>query len=179
MKQTTLNKTKKTALMGILFALGLALSFFEGAIPALPFLPPGVKPGISNIIVMFAASCFGIIPAIVLAVLKSLFVLITRGFFSFLLSFSGGFASALIMGILIKYSTNKIGIIGVSVIGAITHSSAQLVVFSCLMASPVPFAWLPLIILSTIAMGILTGSIFWLVFPFIKSFNPDSLGHNL
>ena len=38
-------KARKTALLGILCAQAIALSFLENLIPSLPFLPPGAKPG--------------------------------------------------------------------------------------------------------------------------------------
>ena len=34
-------KVKRLALMGLLFALAMALSFLESLLPALPMLPPG------------------------------------------------------------------------------------------------------------------------------------------
>jgi heptaprenyl diphosphate synthase len=45
---STENKTKRVALLGILGAQALAVSFLEGLLPALPGLPPGAKPGFST-----------------------------------------------------------------------------------------------------------------------------------
>ncbi|NLX93720.1 MAG: Gx transporter family protein, partial [Clostridiales bacterium] len=45
--------TKKIALLGILGAQALALSALENLIPAFPGLPPGAKPGLSNIVTMY------------------------------------------------------------------------------------------------------------------------------
>ncbi len=45
-------KVKRLALMGLLFALAMALSFLESLLPALPMLPPGIRLGLSNIITM-------------------------------------------------------------------------------------------------------------------------------
>ena len=53
-------KARKTALLGILCAQAIALSFLESLIPALPFLPPGAKPGFSNIVTMFAVLTLGL-----------------------------------------------------------------------------------------------------------------------
>ena len=36
-------KVKRLALMGLLFALAMALSFLESLLPALPMLPPGIR----------------------------------------------------------------------------------------------------------------------------------------
>ena len=47
-------KVKRFALMGLLFALAMALSFLESLLPALPMLPPGIRLGLSNIVTMYA-----------------------------------------------------------------------------------------------------------------------------
>ena len=67
------------ALTGLLAALALALSFLEGLLPPLPFLPPGAKLGLSNIVTMYAAGTLGLPCAIFLALLKGGFALLTRG----------------------------------------------------------------------------------------------------
>ena len=43
-------KARKTALLGILCAQAIALSFLESLIPALPFLPPGAKPDRKSVV---------------------------------------------------------------------------------------------------------------------------------
>ena len=67
------------ALTGLLAALALALSFLEGLLPPLPFLPPGAKLGLSNIVTMYAAGTLGLPYAVFLALLKGGFALLTRG----------------------------------------------------------------------------------------------------
>ena len=71
-------KARKTALLGILCAQAIALSFLESLIPALPFLPPGAKPGFSNIVTMFAVLTFGLPQAMCITVFKALFALARR-----------------------------------------------------------------------------------------------------
>ena len=51
---------RRAALAGILGAEALALSWLEALLPAFPFLPPGAKPGLSNIVTMFAVSTLNI-----------------------------------------------------------------------------------------------------------------------
>ena len=72
-------KVKRLALMGLLFALAMALSFLEALLPALPMLPPGIRLGLSNIVTMYALFVLGPVSGYTIAVLKSLFVLLTRG----------------------------------------------------------------------------------------------------
>ena len=65
--------------MGLLFALAMALSFLESLLPALPMLPPGIRLGLSNIVTMYALFVLGPVSGYTIAVLKALFVLLTRG----------------------------------------------------------------------------------------------------
>ena len=44
---------RRVALLGVLFALAAVLSLFEGALAGAMGLPPGVKPGLANTVVMF------------------------------------------------------------------------------------------------------------------------------
>ena len=90
-------KARKTALLGILCAQAIALSFLESLIPALPFLPPGAKPGFSNIVTMFAVLTFGLPQAMCITVFKALFALATRGATAFFMSLAGGVLSTLAM----------------------------------------------------------------------------------
>ena len=72
------SKAKTVSLYGILGALALVLSLFEGMLfPELPFLPAGAKLGLSNIVTMFAASLSGLFGALYITALKALFAFIT------------------------------------------------------------------------------------------------------
>ena len=100
-------KTQKIALTGVLAAQALALSFLENLLPALPFLPPGVKLGLSNIVTMFCAGSLGFTTAFCVTVIKSLFVFLTRGATAFFMSLGGGLLSTLAMCLMIKFVKNK------------------------------------------------------------------------
>ena len=52
-------KTRRVALMGLLFALSVVLSFLEGTLTPLLGLPPGVKLGLANVVVMYALFFLG------------------------------------------------------------------------------------------------------------------------
>lgn len=66
--------------MGIMGALALVLSFCENMlIPDIPFLPPGAKPGLANIVTMLVASVSGFTGAMCITLTKAIFALITRG----------------------------------------------------------------------------------------------------
>ena len=62
---------KQIAVMGMLTALSSALSFLEWLLPPVPGLPPGVKLGLANVVVMFTAFSLGRKNAYTLSLLKS------------------------------------------------------------------------------------------------------------
>ena len=99
----TKTKSYKAAFTGIAAAVAITLSFLEGLIPTAAFMPPGAKAGFSNIAVMFAASEFGLIPALSVTLLKSLFVFLTRGATAFFMSLAGGVLSTLVMYLLFLF----------------------------------------------------------------------------
>ena len=90
-------RTRKTALLGMLAAAALALSFLENLIPGLPGLPPGAKPGFSNIATMAAAAQLGFAGAFPITLLKAGFAGLTRGATAFFMSTAGGVLSMLVM----------------------------------------------------------------------------------
>ena len=63
-------KTRRVALMGLLFALSVVLSFLEGTLTPLLGLPPGVKLGLANVVVMYALFFLGRGSAFTLVLLK-------------------------------------------------------------------------------------------------------------
>ena len=89
-------KTRHIALSGLLFALAMALSFIEGSL-VIPGLLPGMKLGLANIVVMYALFFMGIKQALVLDVLKALFVFLVSGFTAGFLSLCGGLLSLLVV----------------------------------------------------------------------------------
>ena len=92
-------KTRRIALSGLLFALAMALSFIEGTL-TIPGLLPGMKLGLANIVVMYALFFMGPKQALVLDVLKALFVFLVSGFTAGFLSLCGGLLSLLVMWVL-------------------------------------------------------------------------------
>ncbi len=154
---------QKTALLGILFALSLVLSLFEMALPAMPFLPPGVKLGLSNIVVMYTLFFLNLPSALCIAVLKSLFVLLMRGGVAFAMSLSGGLCSSLMIWALghIKGLSYPF----LSVVGALFHNIGQLLMACFILTSLNVLYYLPILAVSGVLTGLVTGLLFNLVAP--------------
>lgn len=131
-------------------------------------MPPGAKPGFSNIITMFAAGSIGLPCALLIAVVKGAFAFITRGATAGIMSLSGGILSAAAMYFLMKYARKVLGLIGISVICALCHNAGQLAaaVFITDTASIVYYA--PALALFGIITGTLTGIILKAVIPALE-----------
>ena len=117
-------KSEKIAVCGLLGALALVLALLEGMLPPLPGLPPGAKPGLSNIVTMFAAGSLGLPYALAVALVKGVFAFLTRGVTAGLMSLSGGLLSTLAMWLIWKKTRFSLLLTGVC--GALAHNAAQL-----------------------------------------------------
>ena len=158
-------KIKKLCLLGLFTALGLVLSVLEQQLPGLPFLPPGVKLGLSNIAVMYTLFFLGFPEGLVLAVIKALFVLLTRGLMAGSLSLAGGVLSVLLMAALTR---TKASYVVISAVGGIAHNIGQLLV-ACLWLGTGFFSYyVPLLILSGTAAGALTGLALTVLLPALR-----------
>lgn len=163
-----MKKNYKIALAAVLCALAIALNFLEGQIPPLPFLPPGAKPGFSNIITMFAAGSLGFPQAVAVALVKGLFSFITRGATAGIMSLSGGLLSAVAMFILMRYARKHLGLIGISVICALCHNLGQLIAAMFITSTASIAYYAPALALFGIATGAVTGVILRAVIPALE-----------
>ena len=162
-------KTFSVALLGVLGAEALALSFLENFIPAIPGLPPGAKPGFSNIVTMFTAGTMGFLPALAITVIKSVFAFVTRGATAGLMSFAGGLLSTVVMVLLLRLEKNPFGIMGVSVASAVAHNAGQLLVACILSGTPaLVLGYGPLLLLFAVVTGSVTGVVLKVIMPALE-----------
>lgn len=153
--------------LGILTAVAITLSFLEGLIPPLSFLPTGAKLGLSNIAVMFSVYSLGALPSIIIVILKSLFVLLTRGISAGFLSLLGGILSAFVMIFLVK-AMKKPTFMLISVFSAVFHNIGQLIGAAILTATPSVFYYLPILVIFGILFGSVTGTVLRIIFPYLE-----------
>lgn len=168
MKNTELRKlsnTKKTVLMALFFAMCVILSYVEHSLPPIPFFPPGTKLGLSNVVVMYTLIFIGRGEAFTLAVLKSLFVFMTRGAMAGFLSMSGGVSSVLIMCITLALMKDKSTYVLLSVLGAMFHNIGQFIAISTIIGSLALLMYLPVLVMLGIFAGIATAVVLKFVMP--------------
>ncbi len=162
-------KAYRVAFPGLMLAMALVLSFFESMLPALPFLPVGVKLGLSNIVTMYCLLFLGARTAFAVAVLKALFVLLTRGPIGAALSLAGGLCSVCLM--LLFRRLPGLGNQLISIVGAVSHNVGQLILAAVILKSGYTFYYLPVMLLSGVGMGLITGLLLRLVMPYLKNIN--------
>ena len=114
-------KARQTALLGMLFALSMALSFLESMLTPFFGLMPAMKLGLSNIVVMYAVLFLNRRSALYLVLLKALFALLTRGVTAGFLSLCGGALSLAVFCLLLALPFTITGYI-FSVSGALAHN---------------------------------------------------------
>lgn len=159
------NVAYKTALLGILCALALAVGGLENLLPPVPWLPPGAKPGFSNIITMFTAGNLGFPAAAAIALAKSGLAFVTRGATAAIMSLAGGLLSAAAMYVLMRFARKRLGLIGISIICAVCHNAGQLAAAVFITGTSGVIGYAPALALFGVLTGALTGVILKAVIP--------------
>ena len=143
---------KKTAYLGLFLALALICSYIESLIPFY-FGIPGVKLGLTNIVVVMMLYCIGAKEALLVSLLR----IVLAGFmfgnmFSILYSLAGGILSFLIMYLLKRYT-------GLHVIaaGGISHNIGQLFVAALVVENYNILYYASVLIIAGIITGIVIG----------------------
>jgi heptaprenyl diphosphate synthase len=152
-----MKKTKVIAQYGLIIAMALILSGIEAQIPAF-FALPGMKLGLTNVVILFALYRMGAKSALQVNLLRILLVALMFGNgVSLAYSVVGGILSTLAMIALKKIG--KFSIITVSIIGGVMHNLGQILVAMILLET-VSLAWYLLILWFTgIASGFVIGLI--------------------
>lgn len=156
----TPSQNKKTgasgiAMRGLLVALAMVLSWVEAQIPAF-FAVPGMKLGLTNLVVLAALYLLSWQDALVLNVVRILLVGMTFGnLFAVIYSLAGGILSFLVM-LLLKRS-GKFRMVTVSVAGGIFHNIGQILVAMCVLESSYVLYYLPVLWLTGLGAGAVIG----------------------
>ena len=147
--------------MGIISALTFSLSAVDSVISA-P-LPLGVRIDVANIVVILTILTVGKKEGFIITLLKSLFILVTKGITASLLSFSGGMLAFLITILLLKSEKNSL--ILISVLSALTHNVGQIIMASVIMKNINTLFYLPVLVVSAVITGTITGTAIKAVIP--------------
>jgi len=162
--------TRQMTTLGLFSAVGISLFVLESFIPTpLPFL----KIGLANISSLLALMLFGAREMfLVLAIRVVVGSVLTGSLFGpgFLLAISGGICSALAMGGVRKIAPGLFSVIGISLVGSMTHVTVQfLFVLLFYVQNPAVLFLLPLLLASALAGGLVVGWISARLIPILKS----------
>lgn len=154
--------TFRLAYLSLLLSLSLALFMFEGLIP-LPFLAPGAKLGLANIITVLALYTLpNLRDAFLILVLRIVIGSLLGGGPAVLAySLAGGFVS--FGGMVALKHSGKFSVIGVSLAGGFLHNLGQLFIAAWAVESWGVFSYIPVLGLCGIITGFLIGMLAHLV----------------
>lgn len=150
------------AQLSFLIACGSALQLAESFIP-FPIPIPGVKVGLSNITTLLGLILFGIPAAFEISIFRPLVTSLTNGTFlspGLVLSLCGSIISCAVMalGYLAMRTRRFHSVIAISIIGAVTHNVAEIVIgYYWLMPHKAVIALAPFMVFAAMIGGYLVG----------------------
>jgi heptaprenyl diphosphate synthase len=147
-------KAKKIALLGVLCAVAMVMSYLETFIPT-PH--PAVKIGLPNVIIVFILYKIGIKEAIAVSLIRVLLISIIFGSIGSSLPYSLA-GAVLSLGVMILLKQFKVfSTVAVSIAGGVMHNVGQIVV-SCIIMDTSEIAYLlPALAITAVISGTLVG----------------------
>ena len=159
MLRIKLSAAKKTALLGLLLAVGIVLNLAENMIPMFNVLPGG-KLGIANIVTMVAMVWFGPLTALLIGILRSALCGMLSGMMTMV--FYGSAGTLLSVGAMYaaeKMFRDKIGMPGLSMLGAFFFNVGQIAVAAVVVHNIQILRYLPVLTLISTICGGITGMV--------------------
>ncbi|MDD2493748.1 MAG: Gx transporter family protein [Tissierellia bacterium] len=152
-----MNKLQRYIFLSLLTAGAMILSIIESMIP-LPYIAPGAKLGLTNIVTLTVIVIFGFKDAFLVTVLRCILLLIVAGNpISFIYSIFSGVMSVIVMSFGCKYFNKYFSLIGISVLGAMTHNASQITVAAIMFENIMMYTYLPIMSLISIFTGCFVG----------------------
>lgn len=149
-----MKKTKRLVLLAMLTAVAMILSYVESLLPSVGI--PGVKMGLANIAVIFALFRFGWKEAAALSLVRVVLVSLLFGSVGAMLySLAGAVLSLAVMALLRR--TDRFSTVGISVAGGVAHNAGQILMAILILQTKQLLGYLPVLAVSGIAGGVLTG----------------------
>jgi len=149
--------TSKITIRAMLIALAFVLSWLESQIPYC-FAIPGIKLGLSNLVVLIALYYLSPADAFVLNMVRIILVSFTFSSMAALpYSLAGGMLSFIAMYLLKRFTGFSIRL--VSVFGGICHNIGQILVAMIVLENTSVIWYLPYLWISGIAAGVVIGLI--------------------
>lgn len=149
-----MKKTKRLVLLAMLTAVAMILSYVESLLPSVGI--PGVKMGLANIAVIFALFRFGWKEAAALSLVRVVLVSLLFGSVGAMLySLAGAVLSLAVMALLRRI--DRFSTVGISVAGGVAHNAGQILMAMLILQTKQLLGYPPVLAVSGIAGGVLTG----------------------
>ena len=152
-----MKNTKKLALLGILTATAMMLSYIEFLIPPIYSAVPGIKLGLANIAVIFALYSLDPGSAALISFVRVLLSALLFGTVTSLIYSAAGAGFSFAIMLALKKS-GAFSVLGVSVAGAVMHNAAQVICAAFLLGAAEIGYYFIVLSLSAVAAGILVGA---------------------
>lgn len=162
---------KRFARTSVFSAVAVVLSFIEGVMPDLPI--PGAKLGLANLAVMASIDIDGLFGGICVSLIKSSFVLLTRGPTAGIMSLCGSVFSTFVTWLIFRFDKNKTGYVGIGVCGAVSHNMGQMCIALIIMGNTVKY-YIPALLVTGVVTGTVTGVINSILLPSLKQTERNS-----
>ena len=159
---------KSLPALAVFLTFALVCSYIESLIP-IPFGVPGMKLGLTNVVIILLLYLFGPFDAIVVSILRVLLIGFMFGnLYSLCYSLAGGLLSFICMYLLYRFS--KFKMITVSVVGGVMHNVGQLIVAIFFFDTGYLIYYLPVLLISGVVTGALIGVIAQAVYSRVDKF---------
>lgn len=145
---------KKICYISVLSAAAIICGYIESLFPIAPV--PGIKLGISNIVILFALYRLDKSSAFFIMLVKVLVSsLLFSGLNVLIYSLSGGILSLVSM----IFFKKLLSTVGVSMTGGVFHNIGQLLAASFMMQTSAVFVYTPYLLVSGLIVGFITGCV--------------------
>ena len=156
MRETGKRTSAWAARYALLVALAMVLSWLESMI-SLPVSIPGVKVGLTNLVVIFALYRMSLWDAASISMIRVILVSMTFGnAYSLAYSFAGAVLSLVFMTALKK--SEMFSILGVSIAGGIAHNMGQIFTAMVVLRTARLIWYLPALLIAGTLAGIAIGA---------------------
>lgn len=136
-------------------ALAIIFGYVEMLLPVF-FVVPGMKLGLANLVTVFVLYRYRAKEAAVISLIRIVVIgFLFANLFSILYSLSGAALSLLCMTAARRFS--GLSIVGVSILGGVTHNLGQLIVAALVVENGNVFYYFPALLISGLVTGALIG----------------------
>lgn len=151
---------KKVVRLSMLISLSVVISIIESYIPIFNNIVPGLRLGLSNIVILFVLYKYNFKDSLYVSIVRVILVgLLRTGLFSVSFFFSLFGAILSIIAMYIAKKLKLLSTVGVSIIGSLFHSIGQILIAIFILNNTKIIYYLPYLLVFSIPTGLITGLI--------------------